>query len=228
MSVTGREREIVSALASKIRMLSFEQIRREWWPGSDAAPSESADRNARRRLSELVEAGLLTRERVAAKPLLSLDAPAFRWKPDAGGGPNVGSEPGEAAPEFSSLSWQLQKRWTEPEREVSAYLATRRAASIFGGWANGRIKNPGQATHDFHVGAVYLKLLRTAPTLAAGWIGEEMLSPTRQGQKLPDAILYDREGRPRLVVEFGGAYPAERVQSFHEDCAARQLPYELW
>lgn len=217
MSVTGREREIVSALASKIRMLSFEQIRREWWPDSDAA-----DRNARRRLSELVEAGLLTRERVAAKPLLDITEPVFRWKP------NVGDGPSEPAPDFASLAWQLQKRWTEPEREVTAYLASRRAASIFGGWANGRIKNPGQATHDFHVGAVYLKLIRTAPTLAAGWIGEEILSPTRQGQKLPDAILYDREGRPRLVVEFGGAYPAERVQSFHEDCEARALPYELW
>lgn len=211
MSVTERERVIISALASKIRMLSFEQIRREWWPDSDAA-----DRNARRRLSELVEAGLLTRERVAAKPLLEMAEPVFRWKPD------------DAAPDYSSLSWQLQKRWTEPEREVTAYLASRKAASIFGGWANGRIKNPAQATHDFHVGAVYLKLLRTAPTLAAGWIGEEILSPTRQGQKLPDAILYDREGRPRLVVEFGGAYPAERVQSFHEDCEARKIPYELW
>lgn len=211
MSVTSREREIVSALATKIRMLSFEQIRSGWWPDSDAA-----DRNARRRLAELVEAGLLIRERVAAKPLLEITEPVLRWKP------------GEAAPEYSSLAWQLQKRWTEPEREVTTYLASRRAASIFGGWANGRIKNPGQATHDFHVGAVYLNLLRTAPTLAAGWIGEDILSPTRQGQKLPDAILYDREGRPRLVVEFGGAYPAERVQKFHEDCATRSLPYELW
>lgn len=211
MSVTGREREIVSALASKIRMLCFEQIHREWWP-----ESEAAERNARRRLSELVEAGLLTRERVAAKPLLELEQPVFRWKPS------------EAAPEFSTLAWQLQKRWTEPEREVSAYLATRRAASIFGGRANGRIRNPAQATHDFHVAAVFLKLTRSAPTLAAGWIGEEILGPTRQDQKLPDAILYDREGRPRLVVEFGGAYPAERVQSFHEDCEARQIPYELW
>ncbi len=211
MSVTGREREIVAALASKIRMLSFEQIRREWWPDSDAA-----DRNARRRLSELVESGLLIRERVAAKPLLEIEAPVFRWKPN------------EAAPDYSSLSWQLQKRWTEPERDVSAYLATRRAASIFGGWANGKIKNPAQATHDLHVGAVYLKLLRSTPKLAAGWIGEDMLAPTRVGQKLPDAILYDGEGRPRLVMEFGGAYPPERVEAFHEDCAVRGLPYELW
>lgn len=209
--LTGREREIVSALASKIKMLSAEQIVREWWP-----VSEAAGRNARRRLSELVAAGLLARQRVEARPLLPMEAPVFRW------------QPGEAAPDFASLSWQLQKRWTEPAREVTAYLGTRRAASIFGGRADGRMKNPAQATHDIHLGGLYLKLRGTAPTLAAGWIGEEILAPTRERQKLPDAILHDGEGRPRLVVEFGGAYPRERVEAFHEDCAARDLPYELW
>jgi len=211
MSLTGREREIVAALASKIKMLSFEQIVREWWP-----PSPAAERNARRRLTELIDLGLLVRERVRARPLLSLETAIFRWRP------------GDAAPEFAPLSWQLQKRWTEPPREVTAYIATARAAAIFGGRADGRVKNPAQATHDIHLSALYLKLKRTAPTLAAGWIGEDILAPTREHQKLPDAILHDREGQPRLVVEFGGAYPTERVQAFHEDCAARGLPYEIW
>jgi len=26
------------------------------------------------------------------------------------------------------------------------------------------------------------------------------------------------------VIEFGGAYDAERVRAFHADCAARELP----
>lgn len=209
--LTGREREIVSALAAKIRMLAFETILHGWWP-----ESSSAKTNARRRLTELVEAGLLIRERVLSKPLLPLGEPVFRWKP------------GDDAPAFGELSWTLQKRWTEPAREVTAYLATRRAASIFGGRADGRIKNPSQVTHDIHLGALYLKLLREAPTLAAGWIGEDILAPTREHQKLPDAILHDGEGRPRLVIEFGGSYPRERVQGFHEDCSARGLPYELY
>jgi hypothetical protein len=209
--LTGREREIVSALAAKIRMLAFETILRGWWPSS-----ESAKTNARRRLSDLIEAGLLIRERAFAKPLLPLGEPVFRWKP------------GDDAPAFGELSWTLQKRWSEPAREVTVYLATRRAASIFGGRADGRIKNPSQVTHDIHLGALYLKLLRDAPSLAAGWIGEDILAPTREHQKLPDAILHDAEGKPRLAVEFGGSYPRERVQGFHEDCAARSLPYELW
>ena len=155
-------------------------------------------------------------KRVLARPLLPLLEPAFRWKP------------GKDAPLFGELSWTLQKRWTEPAREVTVYLATRRAAAIFGGRADGKIKNPSQVTHDIHLRALYLKLVREAPTLAAGWIGEDILAPTREHQKLPDAILHDGEGRPRLVIEFGGSYPTERVRDFHEDCAARGLPYELW
>lgn len=209
--LTAREREIVSAFASKIRMLSFELILREWWP-----PSESAKTNARRRLSELVQAGLLVRERAFARPLLPLAEPVFRWKP------------GNDAPAFGELSWTMQKRWTEPAREIAVYLATRRAASIFGGKADGRIKNLSQVTHDIHLGALYLKFRREAPSLAAGWVGEEIFAPSREHQKLPDAILYDGQGQPRMVIEFGGAYPTERVKAFHEDCAARGLPYELW
>lgn len=209
--MTPREQELVSALALKIRMLSFDEILRSWWPAS-----KSATTNARRRLTELVQDGLLVRERALARPRLPLEEPIFRW------------QPGEAAPDFGKLSWTVKSRWTEPPREVTVYLASRRAAAIFGGKANGKIKNPSQATHDIHLGALYLKLCREAPTIAAGWIGEDILAPTREHQKLPDAILHDREGRPRLVVEFGGAYPAERLQAFHEDCAARELPYELW
>jgi hypothetical protein len=209
--MTERDREIIVALSAKIRMLSFEDILETWWP-----PSKSAVTNARRRLSAMVDERLLVKDRAFARPRLSLAEPVFRWKP------------GQEAPAFGELSWKLKSRWTEEPREITVYLATRRAAGIYGGTADGRIKNHSQTTHDIHLGALYLKLRREAPTLAAGWVGEGVLAPTRERQKLPDAILHDREGRPRLVMEFGGAYPADRLEAFHEDCAARELPYELW
>lgn len=209
--MTEREQEIIAALSGKIRLLSFEDIHHTWWPSS-----KSAVTNARRRLSAMVDEGLLVKERAFARPRLPLTEPVFRWKP------------GQDAPAFGELSWKLQSRWTEEPREITVYLATRRATGIFGGKADGRIKNPSQTTHDIHLGALYLKLRREAPTLAAGWVGEAVLAPTRERQKLPDAILHDREGRPRLVMEFGGAYPAFRLEAFHEDCAKRRLPYELW
>jgi hypothetical protein len=46
---------------------------------------------------------------------------------------------------------------------------------------------------------------------------------------LPDAVLAETPAaRPRLVLEFGGAYNTARVRDFHHDCAARRLPYEIW
>jgi hypothetical protein len=211
MTLTERERQFIQALASKIRVLTFEQLSGMWWPDSDSGRT-----NARRRLAELTEHELLTRTRVHARPLLKLSLPLCRWKP------------GESDPDFNALAYQLHERWREPLQTMTAYLATKRAAGIFGGVAQGRIKNPSQASHDIHLSGVYLHFLRTAPALAAGWVGEDVLAPSRVDQKLPDAILHDAEGRPRLAIEFGGSYQAVRIAEFHADCAARSLPYELW
>lgn len=209
--LTERERDILEILSSKIRILTREQILCGWWP-----PSLAAKRNARKRLVQLTDAKLLARVSVLARPLLPLESPVSRWRP------------GVEAPDFSALSWQLQKRWTEPPKTTIAYLATGRASGIFGGRASGQLGKASQATHDIHLAALYLKLRREAPTLAAGWIGEDILAPTREHQKLPDAVIHDAAGSPRFVYEFGGAYPTDRVEAFHRDCEARSLPYELW
>src|SRR3954447_22368931 len=76
MTLTDRERQFIHALASKIRVLTFEQISGMWWPDSDSGRT-----NARRRLGELTEHELLTRTRVHARPLLKLTSPLCRWKP---------------------------------------------------------------------------------------------------------------------------------------------------
>lgn len=216
MTFTERDEALVRALLGKIRLASFGQIAQAWWPGS-----ESGRTNARRRVHELVEARLLIRERTFARPMLELKAPVFRWKP------------GHVKPDPEKLSYQLQSRWEAQDgsrepRAATVYLASHRAAHVLGGVAIARIQNPSQVTHDIHVTEIYLKLLREEPKLAQAWVGEEIIAPTRVNQKLPDAILRDSQGTPRLVMEFGGAYPSERVQAFHEDCEARGLPYELW
>jgi len=38
----------------------------------------------------------------------------------------------------------------------------------------------------------------------------------------------DAAGNVAWVLEFGGGYDAARVEAFHVDCAARNLPYQLW
>jgi hypothetical protein len=216
MTFTERDDALIRALLGKIRLITFAQIARAWWPDTDSGKT-----NAKRRVQDLVEAKLLIRERAFARPMLELTAPVFVWKP------------GQEDPDPEKLSYQVQSRWeaqagaSEP-RAATVYFASRRAANVLGGAALARIKNHSQVTHDLHVTELYLKLLRETPPLAQAWVGEEILAPSRVNQKLPDAILVASSGEPKLVMEFGGAYPPDRVQAFHDDCKTRGLPYEFW
>ena len=106
-------------------------------------------------------------------------------------------------------------------------MATSRGAKHFGG-KGGKLRRPLQATHDLHVSTVYLWFLEQQPDLASAWASEDLIAPTRRGQKLPDAMIQDEAGNPLRVIEFAGAYPPERIEKLHLDCEYRGLPYELW
>ena len=86
------------------------------------------------------------------------------------------------------------------------------------------MKNPSQASHDIHLSGVYLYFLRTAPALAAGWVGEDVLAPSRVAQKLPTAVLPDGAGRPRRALEVAGAYPAARAPQRIMQLSGAYLP----
>ena len=97
-----------------------------------------------------------------------------------------------------------------------------------GGKSRGQLKHPTQATHDLGVASLWLRLHEQTPAWADAWRGEDLLAHTRLGEKLPDAFLFDAAGEIIWVIEFGGANDAQRVREFHEDCAQRQLPYQIW
>jgi hypothetical protein len=211
MDLTDRDRAILRDLTTRVRVATRDQLTRTYWPAGEAAKT-----NARRRLDAFVERGLLGQVRVVSHPMLPLERPVVAWCP------------GVPGPDARAVSALLKSRWRDEPREMLAYLAGRKAITLFGAKALGEVKNAYQVTHDLHVSEVYFLLRRTEPQLADGWVGEEILAPSRKNQKLPDAILHDAEGRPRLVVEFGGKYPTARVRAFHVDCETRGLPYELW
>jgi hypothetical protein len=123
--------------------------------------------------------------------------------------PVVGWSPKQQAPDFSDIAQRLQCRWQGETVRVRAYVLG--------------------PTADLGVSEMYLNLLGQRPADAERWLGEDELAPYRQHEKLPDAVLADSpQARPELVLEFGGAYDARRVQQFHEDCAEQLLPYEIW
>jgi hypothetical protein len=106
-------------------------------------------------------------------------------------------------------------------------IATAHAARRAGGYG-GQRPRPAECTHDLHVSALYLELRRTVPELAATWIHEAEIFRTRPGGvgKVPDALV--RLPLGTKVIEFGGAYGAQKLAAFHRYCAQEGLPYEIW
>ena len=207
--LTDRDQEILQALVQKVRLFSQRQIAAHWWHGELA--------NARRRLQRLARNELLARMTVQARSVPALESPLASW------------QLGEAAPDFGKVAYRCQQRWRfRPTRPCTAWIVTERGAQLFGGVGRGDLKHPMQATHDLGVAAVWLRFREVAPQWAAAWRSEDLLAHTRRGEKLPDAFLVDQTEQVVWVVEFGGGYDAERVQAFHQDCAARDLPYQLW
>lgn len=209
LHVTRRDDELLEALCLKVRLFGQRQIADGFFEGELA--------NARRRLKQLAANELLVRISVQARAVSALESPLASW------------QPGDSEPDFGQVAYRCQNRWRQrPTRLCSAWMASEKAAQLYGGVRRGELKNPMQATHDLGVAAVWLRLRQVAPAWAVAWRGEDLLAQTRVGEKLPDAFIVDAQGQVSWVVEFGGGYDSNRVQAFHEDCAQRSLPYHLW
>lgn len=206
---TDRDRELLQALSQKVRLFSQRQVANHLWNGELA--------NARRRLKRLEQAGLVAKVTVRARSLPPLEAPLVSWRPD------------EAAPDFGSIAYRCQQRWkARAVRPTSAWIITETGAQAFGGVGRGDLKHSTQATHDLGVAAVWLRLRQVAPQWAAAWRGEDLMADTRHGEKLPDGFIVDEQGEVAWIIEFAGAYDADRVRAVHQDCVNRRLPYQLW
>jgi hypothetical protein len=205
-----RDEKLIGALTTRIRVITPEQAARMCWGNNYRA--------ACARLSALHAAGWLQKIEVLARPEIDLPEPVVKW------------ERGAATPSFSVLAYRLKVRWTEPVQTTTLFMSSGKAAKVFGGLAGGRkngfgLKRPLQATHDLHVTALYLNLLKNDPVRAEAWLSEDFMLKPRRGDKLPDAIL---RGPDPTVIEFGGSYRADQVEKLHSYCERKALRYELW
>lgn len=207
--LTERDEALLQALVIKVRLFSLRQIARQWW-NDDLA-------NSRRRLRQLVNANLVISAQVVARSVLRLAGPVIQWKP------------GDPPPNFGAVAHLFQQRLRKvAARPTGVFIASERAARLFGGRCRGELSHPSQATHDLGVAAMWLFLAEHSPPMAMNWVGEDLLAHTRRGQKCPDAFLVEATGTISRVLEYGGDYDYERVERFHNDCAERQLAYEMW
>ena len=207
--LTERDEEIVRCLAVYVRLLSQRQASDHWFDGDDS--------NARRRLAHLERLGLVQKLDVRARSLPAIEQPLIKWRP------------GEATPPCGQAAHRCRSRWRlHHVRSCIAYIATEKAARLFGGRRRGEINKALQVTHDLGVTQVWLVLDDNAPDWADAWRGEDVMAATRYRQKLPDGFIVDQNATPICAMEFGGSYDEQRVREFHEDCAQRDLPYQLW
>jgi hypothetical protein len=192
-------RDILSALATKVRVLSFGQIARTW---PISVPS----------LQKLEHAGLLFSFISVAHPEIPLRVPVVRWTS------------GDELPDFSKASYALRSRWRLPAVPTKCFIASRAAGRMFGGHG-GRYPRESEETHDIHLSAVYLRFRRTQPDIALTWVHEAQIKSERKQRrgKLPDAIV-----EKNRVIEFGGAYKKQKLAAFHKFCEAKGFEYEVW
>jgi len=175
----------------------------------------------RAKFSALVDAEYLTARRYLIRPERLSDRPLISW------------QPGEPVPEFGPVSYLLRKRCRERVVPTLAYLATKKAAKLFGGFSGGSkgdgvLRHPLQASHDSAVSACYLGLLKSNPATARRWVSEEKFELRNRGSKLFDAVIVDDSGAPERVLEVGGEYGVRRLRTIHKECVRRGLRYELW
>lgn len=209
-SMSPHETSILTTLTLKVPFLTAAQAARTWWSDSGAGQGAAA-----KSLRHLVRGGFLWSGTIEAHPEVSLKQPLFAWQ--------LGEDP----PGYSTITAAARRRFPSAHVRHEVYLATAVAAKVFGG-TPAKLKAV-TTTHDLHLAAVYLDLLRKDPERAERWVSEATLAPQRQDQVLPDAALIGPDGRLETVVEFvGTSYTAERLKNIHLDCEAREVPYEFW
>lgn len=207
LALTARDEEMLETLASRVRVLSIEQITRNWFENR---------RSALARLRALKRAGLVQAQSALIHPELNLSAPVLRWTP------------GDPEPKFANVARRVQMRWTEHVQPHLLFFIEERASARFGGPRVAPLRTD-ELTHDVHVAAIYLWYRDHHPELSLTWAGERVLKQTGRvvrGGPVPDASVGGR-GAQRFV-EFAGAYSVQRLQTFHDFARDEKTPYEFW
>lgn len=205
---TPRDLDIVETLTRRVRLLSLAQIQAIWWNGT------TSTRTVRRRLMKLVQADLLQQFIVNAEALIPT-APLLSWTP------------GMPTPDCVAVSRQAKTRWNQVATPHELYVASPRSANLYGSMA-GQLPPLHHRDHDLLLGHVYVVYRTQRPDVAPLWVGEDSRPKAGFRVKDPDAFLVSRGGQIQRVIESAGRYSSAQCRSFHEHCAARRLPYELW
>lgn len=210
LAFTDRDSALLETLTHRVRVLSIQQVGRTWW-----ADTRTPSANACSRLKDLEQRGLVTLFESAVHPELDLPVPLLAWAP------------GAPPPELGPLAYRLETRWTKPHLRTLLVTATKACAARLGGYG-GRRPRATEVSHDVGVATLYLQLAKHSEPRAQAWVSEAALASEGwgKGSPLPDAAL--RDGGGETLIEFAGSYPKDKLEGFHQFCAAAGFAYEVW
>ena len=209
MSWSALELDIVRTLSCRVQVLSLELLTRGWSP--EETPSSSCVVVT---LNRLIRGGLIERYTANVHPFLSVNEPTLRWMP------------GDEVPDFKAASYRLKGRWGEAPEPTELFVASRLAANLFGSNSR-RLPDPLHRDHDLLLGQVYVHYRLNYPNAAERWIGEALFPKAGHRIKDPDAFLMN-DGVPYQIVESGGRYSQQQLESFHDYAQLHDLSYEIW
>lgn len=182
----------------------------------EAAFLDRPRRRAAARMRSFYQSGLVEVKRLLLRPTPPISGPIAAWYP------------GDAIPLEGPISYRARRRWQSPAaaaRWTTVYVATARTVSRFGGKKCPRIKD---ATHDLGVSQTFIHFWQERGDLWSQWVGEDHYDHELCAPKVPDAVLLDRDGAVRLMVDYCGAYRPDRVRELIDLAVARKIPLELY
>ena len=204
-----KERQIVSALAESVRVMTVEQISATWWTNTRWGKSR-----AKACLQELVDEGWIHLQRALVRKVHQPLRPLVAW------------DPGDSQPEFEELARVLHRRAMSDAKFATVAYAAKRAVLFFGSGPAPSVKLT-QLTHDLNVSEIYLRVFRCRDD-GTRWLSEDRLPSDWPMRERPDAVLVGESGKTLRAIEYGGDYPVSRLQELHTAFAKADLGYQLW
>lgn len=211
-SLTDRELDLIETITRRVRLLSFPQIAAIWWP------TIVSREGCQRRLSNLVQNDWLEHQTILAHPSQPVDMPVLNWSPEMDFA---------AQKDIANVGHHVRTRWSRPAVPAQVYVASNKAASLFGSTACG-FPSREHWNHDLHLAAVYVQYRQRFPDRARQWIGEHALPKAGYRIKDPDAFLVDENGRVVQVIESAGKYSHKQLEQFVKHCYRQRVAFELW
>lgn len=208
MRLMPRDLELLETLACRVSAIRFSDLAQMYAP-------EGAKRAPRERMRRLARGGWFRLSEVNACPISPVLRPLSRWRP------------GELTPDMDVVSGLARKRWQKPTRPTLICRGVPQVAALFGSSLSQEesLSHPGR---DLLLGSVLRHYHQKYSHCWSRWRGRPAGILWESPGKRPDALIEDEAGNPLHLIEVVGDYSPEQIERFHEECAERELSYELW